>query len=97
MDLSTVAAANRGQFPPLPKVTAIAPTAQKEAVLWRYTTDRPADDWFKPEFDAASWKEGPAGFGTQGTPGAVVRTEWKSSDIWLRREITIPDGKTEKL
>jgi hypothetical protein len=28
----------------------------------------------------------------RGTPGAYVRTEWKTKDIWLRREITLPDG-----
>src|SRR5205814_2249234 len=43
-------------------------------------------------FDASSWKEGQAGFGTEATPGAVVRTQWKSNDIWLRREVTLPEG-----
>jgi hypothetical protein len=56
---------------------------------WRFTTEKPADDWFKPEFDAGVWKEGPGGFGTQGTPGSVVRTEWKTGEIWLRREFTL--------
>ncbi|HZY85255.1 MAG TPA: beta-galactosidase, partial [Gemmataceae bacterium] len=41
-------------------------------------------------YDAAGWKEGPGGFGTRGTPGAVVRTEWNTADIWLRREFTLP-------
>ena len=26
-----------------------------------------------------------------------MRTEWKTSDIWLRREFTLPDGKAENL
>lgn len=97
MPIDKVAAANRGEFPPLPKMLTVVPAAQTEAISWRYTTDKPGDDWFKPSFSAASWKEGPAGFGTQGTPGAVVRTEWKTSDIWLRRDFVLPDGKVENL
>jgi hypothetical protein len=92
-DLATVAAANRGEFPPAPEIKVIVPAAQDEPVTWRYTFDKPADDWFKSDFDASSWKEGPAGFGTKGTPGSVVRTEWKSADIWLRREFTLGDEK----
>ena len=71
----------------------LVPTARKEPVMWRYTLEKPADDWMKPAFDDAAWKEGPAGFGTAGTPGAVVRTEWKSKDIWLRRAYTLANTK----
>jgi hypothetical protein len=62
---------------------------------WRYTTARPPEGWEKPGFNAAGWKEGPAGFGTRGTPGALVHTEWNTADIWLRREIhlgAVPKG-----
>lgn len=86
-------AANWAPLPKLPKTVVVVPTSEKEPLTWRYTTESPADDWFKPEFDASSWKEGPGGFGTQGTPGAVVRTEWKTPDIWLRREFTMPEGQ----
>jgi hypothetical protein len=92
-DLERVAAANRGDFSKMPKVTVVVPTSQEKGIDWRYTTAKPAEDWFKPGFDDSSWKSGPGGFGTQGTPGAVVRTEWKSADIWLRREFEWPDGK----
>jgi hypothetical protein len=68
-------------------------TAQSEPVIWRYTFEKPSDDWFKPSFDDSSWKEGPAGFGTEGTPGSVVRTTWNTSDIWIRREFDLPDMK----
>jgi hypothetical protein len=77
-------------LPEPPKIVEVVPTAQKEASVWRYTTNKPAGDWTKPGFDASSWQEGPASFGTEGTPGAVVRTRWDTDDIWLRREITLP-------
>jgi hypothetical protein len=90
-------AANWAPLPKPPKTVVVLPTSEKEPAAWRYTTQTPATDWFKPEFDASAWKEGPGGFGTQGTPGAVVRTEWNTPDIWLRREFTMPDGKWSDL
>ncbi len=90
-------AANFAPMPKPPVVTTIVPTAQKDPVTWRYTTDKPAEGWFKPEFKAESWKEGAAGFGTRNTPGAVVRTEWNTSTIWLRREVELPAGRLDKL
>ncbi len=90
MDVAQVAAANRGHVPPRPKVTEVVPSAIAQPVAWRYTLEQPPEGWFKPEFDSSGWKEGTAGFGTEGTPGAKVRTEWKSADIWLRREFDLP-------
>jgi hypothetical protein len=69
----------------------VVPNAREDAnIMWRYTTQKPADGWCKPGFDDAAWKKGVAGFGTRGTPGARVRTEWKTADIWLRREFEWP-------
>jgi len=94
-------AANWAPFSaPIPKPTksvTVVPTSEKGPIVWRYTTQAPADNWFKPGFDASAWKEGPGGFGTQGTPGAVVRTEWSTPEIWLRREFVMPDGRWEDL
>jgi hypothetical protein len=67
-------------YVPLPRPAALVPvvaTAEKEAPAWRYTTSNPAAGWSGPGFDDASWATGPAGFGSKGTPGSVVRTEWK--------------------
>lgn len=97
MPADTLAAINRRQLAELPPPTVVVPTAQAEAILWRYTIDKPGDEWFKRDFDAAAWNEGPGGFGTQGTPGAVVRTEWKSGDLWLRRQFTLPEDKLDGL
>jgi hypothetical protein len=67
------------------------------AAEWRTTTDKPADGWQKADFDDAAWKKGPGGFGTRGTPGAVIGTEWKTADIWLRRAVTMPEGRFTSL
>jgi hypothetical protein len=80
-------------LPESPKITEVVPTSQKSPSIWRYTTDKPVGDWTKPDYDATSWREGPASFGTAGTPGAVVRTPWNTDDIWLRREVTLPTVK----
>ena len=56
-----------------------------EGVDWQYTLARPARNWMRPNFDASAWKKGKGGFGERGTPGAVVRTGWRTSDIWLRK------------
>jgi hypothetical protein len=82
---------NWAPLPEPPKIVEVVPTAQKTPASWRYTTRQPATDWTKTKFDASAWKEGPASFGTDGTPGAVVRTRWDTDDIWLRREITLPE------
>jgi len=68
-----------------PAIQVLVPTSQRRAQQWKYTTDKPADDWMKPGFDDSGWKSGPGGFGTEGTPGAVVRTVWNTDDIWIRR------------
>jgi hypothetical protein len=93
VDVGRIAAANRGDFSRVPEVVEVVPTSQKDGLEWRYTFAKPAGEWFKPEYSDKDWKAGPGGFGTRGTPGSVVRTEWKTDDIWLRREFTLPEGK----
>jgi hypothetical protein len=66
-------------------VKTVVPTSQKQPQNWRYTTSKPADGWQRAGLDDSAWRSGKGGFGTKGTPGAVVGTEWNGSDIWLRR------------
>jgi putative heme-binding domain-containing protein len=73
-------------------VIEAVPTSQKKPAIWRYTFDAPSGDWVMPAFKDDGWKQGPGGFGTAGTPGAVVGTTWDTADIWMRREIVIPES-----
>ena len=77
-------------LPQPPKMKVIVPAADKEPAKWNYTTARPSDNWTSADFNDSSWKQGQGGFGTTGTPGAVIGTTWRTDDIWLRREIDLP-------
>ncbi len=79
--------------PPAPVVEIVKPGT----TAWRYTTQQPGKAWFRPEFEDASWPQAPGGFGTRGTPNADVKTVWNTSDIWLRAEITVPEGNYNEL
>lgn len=72
-------------------------TSEQTAQTWRYTTATPPADWYTETFDDASWDEGPGGFGTDGTPGAIIGTEWDTSDIWLRRTFNPGSLTTEDI
>jgi hypothetical protein len=89
VDQERVAAVNRGDLSRVPVPVVVVPTSRGKGLTWRYTLERPGADWFKPDFDDSSWREGVGGFGTKGTPGAVVRTEWKTADIWIRRRFEL--------
>lgn len=72
-------------FDSLPTVRAVVPTSENAPHFWHFTTTAPNGAWTDFAFDDASWTLGDAGFGTRDTPGAVVRTTWKTADIWMRR------------
>ncbi len=72
-------------------------TSRNEAIPWKATETEPAVEWSRDDFDDSSWRELPGGFGTRGTPGSVVRSEWRTGDIWLRREFTLPAVDTRNL
>ena len=84
-------------MPKPPVMKTVVATSQDEAKTWRYTTEKPADDWSKVSFDDSSWKTGTGGFGTRMTPGSVVRTEWNTPTIWLRREFELPNSDWKNL
>jgi len=80
-------AAYETQPPRIRRITwhTLVPTSQAAPQTWRFTTSTPSTDWFQPNFNDSAWTQGRGGFGSAGTPGAVIGTEWRSNDIWLRR------------
>jgi hypothetical protein len=89
-----------GKWAPMPippVITSIGPAADRSPAIWRYTTVQPIGDWNKPGYADATWKEGMSGFGTSGTPGAIVGTTWNTREIWLRREVDIPREKLKNI
>ena len=80
-------------MPKAPKIISIVPVSVDTPQQWDYTFNKPGENWFKTDFNAvqSGWQKGPAGFGTRNTPGAVVRTVWRVSDVWLRREFELKD------
>jgi hypothetical protein len=95
VDLDRAREAASGQIPRL-RFEPILPTAESAPQEWRYTTEKPADDWTAAGFDDSKWATGQSGFGTEHTPGAIIHTTWNTSDIWIRREFNF-DGPTDNL
>ncbi len=77
--------------------TEVVPTSVKQGQSWKYTTSSPASDWYSTGFNDSSWNSGLGGFGTSGTPGAVVRTTWNTADIWIRRTFELPAMTAEEI
>ena len=90
-------AANWAPMPQPPRITAILPAADTHPAVWRYTISKPEDGWEGPSFSDSAWRQGESGFGTAGTPGAVIGTTWQTDDIWLRREVDLPAGDYSKV
>lgn len=56
---------------------------------WRFTFKKPEAAWSGTSFDDRDWKTGPGGFGEPSTPDSRVATLWRTSDIWMRRTLTL--------
>jgi hypothetical protein len=84
-------------LPKAPEFQVVLPAADRVPASWRYTIQQPSSDWFKSDFEDRAWSEGTSGFGTRGTPGSVVHTQWTGSDIWLRREFSLTKTRWDDL
>ncbi len=88
LDPAVMQTANRGENQERP-LHVLASNGLYERVIWKFTTNDPGSQWLLPDFNDAAWNKGIGGFGTEGTPGALVGTVWNTADIWLRREFTL--------
>ncbi|MDR1959196.1 MAG: hypothetical protein LBQ54_09180 [Planctomycetaceae bacterium] len=91
MDLGKLSQSNLALHYPAPSLKEVVPTSEKEAQEWKCTIEQPAEDWFAENFDDSAWMSGPGGFGKSGTPGAVVRTEWTTGSVWIRRSFELSE------
>jgi hypothetical protein len=53
----------------------------KLSTPYRYSTEKPADDWLKQGFDDSAWKAGRAPFAN----GDRAQTEWKTPEVYFRK------------
>jgi hypothetical protein len=90
IDPERLRAIHQPLFEPPPRLRVLLETAELAPQTWRTTTAAPPAGWEQPRFDDSAWAAGPGGFGTQGTPGARVRSTWSSGEIWMRRSFTLP-------
>ncbi len=90
-------AADWAPMPVPPRTVSLVPTSEQEPATWRYTMEQPLQNWYSADFDDRIWQEGPGGFGTEGTPGAKVRTVWNSKRIWIRRAFDLPGDVPQRI
>jgi hypothetical protein len=84
-------------FPKRPTMEEVVATSRTTPQSWHFTLSEPAAGWEQVGFDDSSWKEAQGPFGSDGTPNIKPTTQWTSDDIWLRREVTIPDHDFKNL
>jgi hypothetical protein len=82
---------------PPPTLRSVAATSIPDGQLWRISFSDPGEGWAAPGFDDSGWRQGLGGFGTEGTPGAKVRTVWDTPEIWIRRSFSIPAEEVGRL
>ncbi|KUG08559.1 glutaminase family protein [Solirubrum puertoriconensis] len=76
------------------KVLAAASETVPQA--YRFTTNKPADNWMQPNFDDKAWEQG-AGLLATEKDERNAKTHWQGSDVWLRRTVTLKEVPRQKL
>ncbi|HEX8911246.1 MAG TPA: DUF1553 domain-containing protein, partial [Humisphaera sp.] len=76
-------------------VRAVVPDSREKGQAWLFHNGPQPAGWEKPGFKPQGWLEGVGGFGRKGTPGSVVRTNWSSPEISLRKTFTLDAVPTQ--
>ena len=88
---------NWAAMPVPPKTVSLVQTSEPPAIFWNYTNEKPDGDWFAEDYDASGWRKGRGGFGSRGTPGANIGTNWTTDQIWIRRSFEITGELPERV
>jgi hypothetical protein len=78
-------------------ISTIVPTSQVVPQMWQWTTNSVASNWYATNFNASSWSNGLAGFGTV-DPGVTPNTAWTTLGyIYIRRTFNPGSLTTQQL
>ncbi len=67
---------------------------------WRYTIEKPSEDWALPGFNDSRWDKGAGAFGRMfkkegddedPTKELEIATDWHSDELWLRKEFDVDE------
>ena len=95
-DLAPIKQASNLSYPP-PTYLTLSATAETAPQTWKYSFDKPSDNWASATFDDTAWKSGQSAFGSP-IPGSLpLATEWTSDDIWARRTFNPGDLTGDQL
>lgn len=72
----------------------VVPMAKDSLWQGNYTEVPPVEGWEKSGFNTRKWHSGVAAFGTPGM--FAIGTKWETSEIWVRREFTMPSVSTDE-
>lgn len=74
------------------ELTTILPFSRTEPQEWMWSTEEPGtSNWTSASYSEDRWTPGNGAFGSEGTPGGTVGTPWLTSDIWIRKVVTLPE------
>lgn len=79
----------------LPDLSVLVGTADSGAWQGRYSMSEPSGDWYAREYDDSAWSVGEGAFGSI-PQELLVRTEWRSPSIWVRRVFDFPSDAVGK-